>query len=44
MLHLILLLLTIIVVCVVFIRCIVIPYLIGLDARYYDEDKDEFIL
>ena len=44
MLHLLLLLLAIGIFAYAFIFVIVIPYLISIESRYYDEDKDEFIL
>lgn len=44
MLHLLLLLLTIGIFAYTFISIIVMPYLISIESRYYDEDKDEFIL
>lgn len=44
MLHLLLLLLTIGIFAYAFISAIVMPYLISIESRYYDEDKDEFIL
>jgi hypothetical protein len=44
MLHLLLLLLAIGILAYSFIFAIVIPYLISIESRYYDEDEDEFIL
>ena len=44
MLHLLLLLLAIGILAFSFIYVIVMPYLISIESRYYDEDKDEFIL
>ena len=44
MLHLILLLLVVGALAYTFISIIVMPYLIFIESRYYDEDKDDFIL
>ena len=44
MLHLLLLLLTIGLLAYVFIVTIVVPYLISIENRYCDKDKDDFIL
>lgn len=44
MLQLLLLLLAVGTLAYIFISMVVMPYLISVESRYYDEDKDEFIL